>query len=99
MKINNFLSNSVIFLILFSFSNNLSVKSTSSNANDLTKANKPFFQGFFYLQTLYPGLDAIENIKLSSSKSVLKYFTLNNTLLYYSNSLTDASNVRGIYSS
>lgn len=95
MKIHNFLSNCVILLILFSFSNNLSDQSNSPKSKG-TESNKPFFQGYFYLQTLYPGLDAIQNINLSSTKSKLKYFTLNNNLLYYSDSLEDASKIRGI---
>jgi hypothetical protein len=99
MKINNLLLNCVIFLFLFSFSNNFSVKSTSQKTKPDSKSNEPFFQGYFYLQILYPGLDALENIKFYSTKSELKYFTLKNNQLYYSDSLEDVSKIRGIYSS
>jgi len=96
MKNYHCLSYFFIFLFLFSSYHSLSNKNNSNKKEQNVTKSKPFFQGYFFLQTFYPGLDALQNIKYSSTKPRLKYFTLMNNLLYYSESINDPSKIIGI---
>ena len=76
----------IIFLIYCSCSNNFS--NTKAKVNVL-------FKGYFFIQRLFPGTDPIGNIKYSSSSFKLKYFSLNDKLLYYSNSSEKSREIVG----
>jgi hypothetical protein len=59
------------------------------------KGAKPYFEGYFYLQRLYPGISSLDNLKFSASKAKLKYFTLNEKFLYFSKSIKDKTKIEG----
>ena len=59
------------------------------------KSYKPYFEGYFYLQRLYPGIAALDNLKFSSTKSKLRYFTLNEKFIYFSKNSKDKMKIKG----
>ena len=56
---------------------------------------KALFEGYFYLQRLYPGVSSTDNLKFSSNTPKLKYFTLNEKFLYFSKSAEDKTKIQG----
>lgn len=59
------------------------------------KPNKADFSGYFYLKQLYNGPDVIAGLQNARIKTTLKYFTLNRSVLYFSNSDAEKNNILG----
>jgi hypothetical protein len=59
------------------------------------KPSKVTFSGYFYLKQLYSGPDPLASFQNSKTRMSLKFFTLNNKLLYYSNSDQEKNKVEG----
>ena len=78
-----------IFILFLIFSFSISVK-------DEEIEGKIMYQGYFYLQKLYPGVDPVENLGYSSNFPVLKYISLNEKFLYYTNSIEESRQIEGI---
>ncbi len=77
----------VLLLIIIFFSSYTEIQSATLNkSKKKVKKGKVFFQGYFFIQELFPGTDALANLLYSSSTPKLKYFSLNSKLLFYSNS-------------
>ena len=69
----------------------ISVNSITNSEKKVSKKikYKPYYEGYFFLQRLYPGVVALDNLKFSSSKSKLRYFTLNEKFIYFSKNSKD----------
>ncbi len=93
MKHSEFLTILLIECLLICFCS-LS-KPNKSSVKKKTQPLKPIFQGYFYLQRLYPGVIPIDNLKYSSYKSKLKYIVLNEKFLYYTKSSDDTTKIQG----
>ena len=75
----------------------ISVNSITNSEKKVSKKikYKPYYEGYFFLQRLYPGVVALDNLKFSSSKSKLRYFTLNEKFIYFSKNSKDKLKIKG----
>lgn len=83
----------IFFIVIYIISVNCNAKSDKKKASK--KTYKPYFEGYFFLQRLYPGIAALDNLKYSSTKSKLRYFTLNEKFIYFSKSSKDKLKIKG----
>jgi len=94
MKHSEFLAILLFECLLICFCSVSNIKNKSSQ-NKEAQPPKPIFEAYFFLQRLYPGVVALDNIKYSSYKSKLKYIILNEKFLYFTNGSKDHTEIQG----
>ena len=83
----------IFFILIYTFS--VSCNTTAVKTSATKKTYKPYYEGYFYLQRLYPGIAALDNLKFSSERSKLRYFTLNEKFIYFSKNSRDKLKIKG----